>query len=134
MPNKLFKKGLVVGIIVLFIGISVLSSVSSKDVSVANDRIVNDNNEVEPLDFYKDIFAYVSGNGYSREEVHSGFNPFVRFLIGDFHIRAFSLKPLGWYEAWPGSLTIPIFIGDAYPTGNSYYEIDGIVLGNIGWS
>jgi hypothetical protein len=43
MQNKSFRKGVIVGIIILFVGVSVLSSVSSKDVSVSNDMVVDDN-------------------------------------------------------------------------------------------
>jgi hypothetical protein len=50
MPNKFFKKGLVVGIIILFVGVSVLSSVSSKDISISDDRKIENNKETEIFD------------------------------------------------------------------------------------
>jgi hypothetical protein len=50
MKNTLFKKGLVVGIIILFVGVSVLSSVSSKDVSISEDRKIENNKETEVFD------------------------------------------------------------------------------------
>jgi hypothetical protein len=51
MQNTLFRKGLVVGIIILLAGVSVLSSVSSKDASFINDKVIDDNNEIEPFDY-----------------------------------------------------------------------------------
>jgi len=42
MKNTIFKKGLVIGIIILFIGVGVLSSVSSKDISISDDKILKD--------------------------------------------------------------------------------------------
>jgi hypothetical protein len=61
MKDRLFKKVLVIGIIILFVGVSVLSSVSSKDVSVSKDRIFDDNNEIETSDDYSEIFTYING-------------------------------------------------------------------------
>jgi hypothetical protein len=133
MKNTLFKKGLVVGIIVLFVSVSVLSSVSSKDVKVSNNRVVDYNKGIKPDDIYEEIFSYVSGEGFCRDGVGSGLNLFVEFLIGDFFVRSFCLKPFGWHYNEPGSLYIHIYIGDAHPTGNSYYRIDGIALGRVGW-
>ena len=131
MKNTLFKKGLVVGIIILFVGVSVLSSVSSKDVKVSNERIENNNNAIKPLDEYIHIFSLVFGTGYSREPVISGMNLFVHFLYGTFTVRSFCLKPFGWhYYAW-GSLRMGIFIGSSSNTGNDYYSIRGIALGDV---
>ena len=131
MKNILFKKGLVVGIILLFIGVSVLSSVSSKDVSVTNDKVVDDNNEIKPLDGYIHLFSKVYGSGYSREPVNSGLDLFVHFLYGTFSVRSFCLKPFGWqYYSW-GSLCMTIFIGNSQDVGSSYYLIDGIALGSV---
>jgi hypothetical protein len=75
MRNSWYKKGLVLGIIVLFIGLSVLSSVSSKDIITYNEEIeyeiesydsfersVNQiSNDNTGIQFYYFIFAYVYG-------------------------------------------------------------------------
>jgi hypothetical protein len=50
MQNSLFKKELVVGIIILFVGVSVLSSVSSKDISISDDRKIKNIKENEAFD------------------------------------------------------------------------------------
>jgi len=67
MQNKILRKGLIVGIIILFVCVSFLSSVSSKDVSVSNDKVIDDNNEIEPLDVYTEIVSYIHGGGYWSE-------------------------------------------------------------------
>jgi hypothetical protein len=122
---------LVVGIIILFVGVSVLSSVSSKDVSFNNDRIEDDNKETKLLNGYIHLFSKVYGSGYSREPVSSGLDLFVTFLYGTFSVRSFCLKPFGWqYYSW-GSLSMGIFIGTSQDVGSSYYLIDGIALGYV---
>ncbi len=76
MPGKLFNKGLVIGIIVLFIGVSVLSSVSSKDVSVSNDKVVGDNEG-----------GYWKTNYYCRINVYSDDCSFCEPELGLFFVR-----------------------------------------------
>ena len=67
--NNLFKKSLVFCIIVLFIVVSVVSCVSSEDITFSNDDVLEDNaeiglvdnNESEPLNSYTEIISRVSG-------------------------------------------------------------------------
>jgi hypothetical protein len=83
MKNTLFKKGLVIGIIILFIGVSVLSSVSSKDVSVFYDRIVDNNNEIEQLDTIQAIYTKINicvPEGYVVTVKESGIGILFRYV------------------------------------------------------
>ena len=74
MRNSCFKKALVVGIIVLFIGVSALPIVSSKSVSSPIEMLLEhgvesvDNDEIESLDGYDEIISYISGLGYILED------------------------------------------------------------------
>ncbi|KYK21292.1 hypothetical protein AYK24_09395 [Thermoplasmatales archaeon SG8-52-4] len=68
MKNSWFRKGLFVGIIVLFI----IVNVSSKDISVAKDWIFDDNNEIKPLDNFEEIITRIEGLRYDFSEEDDG--------------------------------------------------------------
>ena len=140
MKNTLFKKGLIVGIIILFIGVSVLSSVSSKDVSVTNDKVVDDNNEIEPLDEYTEIVSFIYGGGYWSEcDILFYFKGWgiwkFTFTSGDFFIKAVTKNPFKpFLKVTAHKIEVPQFIGIFM--GNPDYETASIVghaIGDIYW-
>ena len=144
MPNKLFKKGLVVGIIVLLVGVSVLSSVSSKDVSVSNDLILKDNSEIEPLDDCEEIitriyaevwFDYIktSGDGliYSIELWEGGARE-VYIKINGFKKPIYPFSQ-SYFNEKPTHVIAPRFTGLILPGGTVYYIVIGVAFGNIEW-
>jgi hypothetical protein len=139
MQSKLFKKGLVVGIIILFIGIGVLSSVSSKDISISDDKILKDNNEIEPIDNYDEIISFIDGEGYMDWEPESTFIwEDLDIWEGDIFIKAITKNPQKlFYTAKPKEIHIDLFIGffGCVPAGPDVLEcgLTGFAIGNIEW-
>ena len=80
MKNILFKKGLVVGIIVLFVGVSVFTSVSSKNVSDSTD-IKNSNNKL--IEINVEICKIGGGEEYTVMLTKEKSDK-LEFLIEDF--------------------------------------------------
>jgi len=91
MPNKCFKKGLVVGIIILFVCVSVLSSVSSKSISTFNEKILeyavfnvrqsqsSDNVELELQ--LQEIDSYLSAYGLDTRNTMGKFEQVMYNLV-----------------------------------------------------
>ena len=133
------KKVIVIGIIVLFISMSVLSSVSSKDVSVSNKRILEDNNEIPLWDEYNEIISHIVGEGQFHGEVLPLFLIFSNFTLdeGEFYISAITKNPSNrFYSATAYKINVALFIGILVPsnppTSVTDY-INGYALGNIEW-
>jgi hypothetical protein len=134
MKNTLFKKGLIVGIIILFIGVSVLSSVSSKDVSVYNDTIFDDNKEIETSDDYSEIFTHIDGWCWSIEEKRKSI-----FIHHGVELWGYSLNikgirfPFNIFDEDAYYVKVPSLFGrinyDRQP-----YIVNGVAFGNIEWS
>ena len=146
MQNKILRKGLIVGIIILFVGVSVLSSVSSKDVSVSNDKVDDDNNEVELLeDNQKEIYTIFKNQRV--EYINVGDHVFPWFSIGYVEIYSYGgftikgykspLYPLNksWFELDVRQVNAPLFIGRYWIDWiEEWTYVDGIAIGNIEWS
>ena len=149
MKNTLFKKGLVIGIIILLVGVSVLSSASSKDVSVYNDKIVDDNNKVELLeDNQKEIYTIFENVNVNHIEASDTFlNYFFGFVIGwikiycgvKFTIKGYK-RPIfprseSWFKLNVGYVYAPFFIGRCSLDWDEpfWYYVNGIAYGNIEW-
>ena len=56
------NKVIAIGIIILFISMSCLTNVSSKDISISDDNILEENNKIEPLDTYREIFTKITAS------------------------------------------------------------------------
>ena len=141
MQNKILRKGLVVGIIILFIGVSVLSNVSSKDVSISNDKVVDDTNEIEPIDNYDEIISFIRGGGYIDWDINNiGFIQHDQHIFSaDIFIKAITKNPLKlFYTAKAKDIHIDLYIGlfGCGPGGpdvlECYYQ--GYAIGSIEWS
>ena len=136
MQNKLLKKGLVVGIIVLFISMSSLTSVSSKDIYISKDKILEDNLDIEPLDTNKEIYTRISGYcdniGAKRIGIFVHFDVELRANIWGLTISGIRF-PFNPFKEDVNGVNVPCFIGiiymDRYP-----YHVDGFTFGNIEWS
>ena len=141
MKNTLFKKGLVAGMIILFVGVSILSSVSSKNVSISYDKVVYDNNEIEPLDEYTEIVSFINGGGYiDWDDGCSGFIQHDFYVFSaDIFIKAFTKNPLKpFYTATANEIHMDLYIGGigcgpASPGELKCYLI-GVAIGDIEWS
>ena len=148
MQNKVLRKGLVIGIIILFVSISVFSSVSSKDVSISNNKIVDDNKEIRLLeDNQQEIYTIFDNVNVEDFEALIVF-PFSRIIIGwiemssyaGFTIKGYK-RPIfpcseSWFELKVEYVYAPFFIGQWEPDWNEPFwsYIDGIAYGNIEWS
>jgi hypothetical protein len=136
MPyNNIWKKGLVVGIIIPFISVSVLTNVSSKDVSVS-DGMLEYNNEIESVDNNTEIITKIDGVSY-EVEIHSkkGFFRNVTFYGGGSTLEIFGWKyhfPIYFHERVT-TIHANSFIGIIYELPWWEYSIKGIALGNIEW-
>ena len=153
MKNTLFKKGLVVGIIILFVGISVLSSVSSKEVSVSNkgfqelEKISVDNPVTSLTDNYLEIFSKIEACVWDP----------LGIIIGRNWLFSVLYIPLG--QSWPQYIIIDgirfsrfgfsveyfkvkarevyaerVFWGWGHWTGPDSCEVGYRAFGNIEWS
>ena len=142
MKRNLFGKGLVVGIIVLFVGIGVLSNVSSKEISVSKDIIKEDNAETPLWDEYDEKFAVIRGTGHftDYEEWYGGYFGPVGIVInlsfsgGTFHILAFTKNPSKpIYKVEANKLTIKKFIGSFQIPSYYFGFLVGYAFGDIYW-
>jgi len=130
------KKLLVVGIIVLFISMSVLTSVSSKDISISDDKILEDNNKNEPLDTYKEIFTHIDGWCDSVKEKRIGY--YIHFDVEicsyDFEITIKGIRfPFNFFNEFVYNIKVPFFIG-IIADERSPAVVKGFAIGNIEWS
>jgi len=133
MVERWYKKGLVVGIIVLFVSLSSLTSVSSKDISISDDKILEDNNEIEPLDMNIEIFTYISGRCDSASGRKTGESIYldVKLWSGNFEIRILGIGfPFIVFIKEVTEVHIPCFIGEINMDRSPYY-VNGIAFGNI---
>jgi len=136
MVERLYKKGLVVGIIVLLVSMSGLTSVSSKDISISDDKIVEDNNENEPLDINKEIFTYVKGYCSYINKVGMGKSIYYDVeMYAD--VWGLTIMGIGFpfiiFINNVHYLKLPCLIGSIYSERYPYI-IDGFAIGNIEWS
>jgi hypothetical protein len=137
MTKRMYKKGLVVGIIILFISMSCLTSVSSKDISISDVEIV-ENNENEP-DIHNVEYDYAIISGYCQSVSSKGFILWrdVYFEAGQFdkylNIDLYKFPDIHVYdEHGLIEITTDYFILLSWPF-DSYNEFRGIAFGNIEW-
>ena len=142
MRNVCFKKGLVVGIIILFIGMSVVSSVSSRSISSPFEMLLEHGAESEvndkPFEDYKEVITFIDGVG-DRDYYHVGLNlGFLKFNLtlglGQFEIYAFTRNPFKlFYQATAKSIHMKIFFGIDVGNPAWTYIIYGFAFGDITW-
>ncbi len=138
MLERLYKKGLEVGIIIVFISMSCLTSVSSKDISISDDKIMIDSNENEPeickVDYDYAIIGgycqYLSGKGFIfLRDAYFGAGDFDRYLEIDLY--RFPQTHVH-YEDLLTEITADYFIPLCWYVPAE--PIKGIAFGNIEWS
>ena len=140
MRNTLFKKGLVVGIIILLVGVSVLSSVSSRYLSVSNKKTINDINEIETSDDYTEIFTFIDAYVYGLNLKGIGPIYYIELWGVDNTIDIQGYKsPLfpiinSHFVVSTDHVIAPQFIGIYYHVTVDTYSVKGIAFGNIEWS
>jgi hypothetical protein len=126
MKNRLYCKFLAVGIIVLFIGVSVSSAV---DVNTEVDEEAWENFETEPFDEYTERISFVWGSAAHRNR--TGLFS-VNFTDGEIVIISFTTS--GFYGKNVDHVYMDFFIGH-YPRGGlpTSYHFIGVAIGNIDW-
>ena len=117
MQNKILGKGLVIGIIALFVSVSVLSSVSSKDVSVSNngfqelEKISVDNPITSLTDNYVEIFSTIEACVWDPTEL----------IIGHHWLFSVLYIPLG--QSWPQYIIIDGIRFSRFGSSIEYFEV-----------
>ena len=146
MKNTLFRKGLVVGIILLFVVVGFLSCVSSRDLSIYNKKMLKDeiesidNTKIRASDDFNEIITYIvsdwaGGNwikrrGIFRGEVTIFWKPWCE-CIDLYGLRFSNGKIERYQELSVNHVHIPHYIGYI---NFKHYKTRGIALGNIEWS
>ena len=137
------KKILILGIIVLFISMSGLNSVTSKDISISDDKIVKDNNVIEQMDNNKEIITHISGYvglNYCKSEgillkkvqIWTMGNPYCYLEITGYKKPLFPLDDCK-FNANPTHIIAERFFGLILWSDNWYYTVSGFAIGNIDW-
>jgi len=136
MVERLYKKGLAVGIIVLFISMSGLTSVSSKDITVTED-----DNEIEPLGTNFEILTHIRGYFYNityTEESKRIYRNVTIYSDSDHtYLSICGIGfPLIFFLVFVGCVKIPCLIitkpiEEAF---EEYYYFESVAFGNIYWS
>ena len=135
MKNTLFKKGLVVWIIILFVGVCFLSCVSSKDISISYNKILEDNNEIKTSDDYREIYTYINGWCWSIEEKRRSI--FIHHDVELWGYANLNIKgirfPFNFFNEYAGYVKVPCLLGRII-YDRSPLIVNGVAFGNIEWS
>ena len=134
------RKVLVVGIIVLFLGISVLPIVSSKSVSSPFEMLLEHGSESEvndkTLDDYKEVISTVEGYGRGIGWNYHGLLVWTDLYLvdGRYNIKSFTINPLKFlYQAKAKSMHMKLFIGWIIVNEGRHHSLWGLVIGDITW-
>ncbi|KYK21294.1 hypothetical protein AYK24_09405 [Thermoplasmatales archaeon SG8-52-4] len=135
MKNSWFKKCLVVGIIVLFISVNV----TSKDTSISNDVIVEDNGEIKPLDNQIEIISFITGLAYYVDKIGCIINKPIEITAYKMSINILGFKH-------PSDYFYNVFFdisGISYLKASRFFgrvnengmppSVSGFAIGNIEW-
>jgi hypothetical protein len=141
MQKSIIKKGLVIGIIFLFVGVGVLSNASSTSISSSDKEIFE--YEIEPIDDQTEIITFFRGSihGVVYRDPKWYDIPIMKGWIEIDAFRGFYIRGLK-KSTFPFDKIIfnhkvkhvyaPLFIGmvQSFP---DYALIYGIAIGNIEW-
>ncbi|KYK23745.1 hypothetical protein AYK24_07035 [Thermoplasmatales archaeon SG8-52-4] len=135
MKNTLFKKGLVVWIIILFVGVCFLSCVSSKDISISYNKILEDNNEIKSSDDYREIYTNINGWCWSIEEKRRSI--FIHHDVELWGYANLNIKgirfPFNFFDEYVDYVKVPCLLGRII-YDRSPLIVNGVAFGNIEWS
>jgi hypothetical protein len=95
MGDRLVRKGLAIGVIVLFVCIGISSAVAIKEIKVNNNDIINSSNVVSTEDLPDLKITYIETIAYSRDE---GEPPFQATEAGIKNVGAASLDGYVYME------------------------------------
>ena len=137
------KKSLVIWIIVLLVSLSGLTSVSSRDISISDDKRLKDNNKIEQMDNNKEIITHISGEvgldyctseGFllKKVELWTMGNPYCYLEITGYKKPLFPLDD-SKFNANPTHIIAERFFGLILQSDNWYYTVSGFAIGNIDW-
>ena len=143
MDKDKVSKAVVMGVIVLFISLSGLNSVTSKDISISADKILKDNNVKEQMDNNKEIITKISGYvglDYCKSEgillkkveIWTMGNPYCYLEITGYKKPLFPLDDIK-FNANPTHIIAERFFGLILWSDNWYYTVRGFAIGNIDW-
>jgi hypothetical protein len=137
MVKRWYKKGFVLGTIIILISINSLASASSRDIIIYDEKIEG-NNENEP-DKHNVDYDYAIISGYCQSVSSKGFILWrdVYFEAGQFdkylNIVLYKFPDIHVYdERGLIEITTDYFILLSWPF-DSYHEFKGIAFGNIEW-
>ena len=129
----------------MFIGVSALSSVSSKDISSSNEEIIDyevesvDNKEIESVDINTEIITFFSGSCSEYYRTGGLFGNVSIYVSGDNILEIFGIKESNsgsldiFFKAYPKEVFISRFIGFSWSIAVDFHYVNGIALGNIDW-
>jgi len=138
MKENLLSKTLAIAIIILFFGVSVVSS--AVDINKNVDDEYNENSKSKPFDSYTEIFTYISAHVYGIKLKGIGllFNVEIWGVDSTIDMQGYRypLFPLGesHFVVSADHVIAPHFIGICYPVTVDTYGVIGIAIGNIEWS
>ena len=143
LNKDMLSKAVVMGVIVLFISLSGLNSVTSKDISISDDKILKDNNVIEQMDDNKEIITRISGyvgldyctsEGFllKKVELWTMGNPYCYLEITGYKKPLFPLHDSKFNEK-PTHIIAERFIGFIGLSNDWYYSVSGFAIGNIYW-
>ena len=144
MKTSWYTTSFVVGIFILMTFMSVLSSVSSKDISISDDKIFEENYEIKPLDIYREIFTKIhigvpDGAAYTVKKSGGGifFRHVEIWCEESFDISGYYLDLIipRYFSVTVNRIVAPrCFV---YFEGNQYPGLIGVhafAIGDIEWS
>jgi hypothetical protein len=137
----IFYKTMVVGVIVLFLGISVLPIITSKSVSspfeMSLEHVAESEDNDKPLRDYKEVFTIIEGKGSGHSGfllgfiVYIGFN--VQLYLGKYYLKCYYINSKGSYTATARSVHTKIFFGILFYGGPEHLMVSGFAFGDISW-
>ena len=149
MKGNKIRKGLVAGVIVLFVSVSVLSSVSSKDISVSDEEMLEYDSELDdnPVtlptdgDGYREIFTFIDAYVYDINDIILGGNPLIcEILITrensiDIYLTGwrFSGKIFHIIETFEKEYAEWVYAKYFHKFPTTGYTFQGFAFGNIEW-
>lgn len=141
MKRTLYCKLFAIGIIILFIGISVISSANNVNANIKEEVI--DNPEIEPFNINQEIISFISGTCSDYKINHYGI--FKRSIetwsdgdITSFKVRGYKYSNNGEIISFgplrPTHLISQNFIGSIQRVTLQSCNVFGIAIGDIEWS